>query len=170
MLNARRLPVGCPAFRIRRRFEWKAAAVTHVRRDINSLSESELDDYIHAINILRDRSHANRGDEAGFDFQAALHNDEFVGPCEHGSDLFLPWHQHAPANGHGHGHGGHEPHPHHPSSCTARFDVTSILASRGADDNLVVTLQYTPASEADRESAELIKEVNLKDIAQEVYG
>jgi hypothetical protein len=48
--------------------------------------------------------------------------------------------------------------------------VTSILASRGADDNLVVTLQYTPASEADRESAELIKEVNLKDIAQEVYG
>ncbi len=67
--------------------------MTHARRDINSLSDSELDDYIHAINILRSRSEANVDDEAGFEFQAALHNDGFVGPCEHGSDLFLPWHR-----------------------------------------------------------------------------
>ena len=63
------------------------------RRDINTLSDSELGDYIHAIDVLRRRSQANPDDETGFDFQAGLHNDVFIGPCEHGSDLFLPWHR-----------------------------------------------------------------------------
>lgn len=63
------------------------------RRDINSLGPSELSDYIHAIDILRARSTADPDDVSGYDFQAALHNDGSVGPCEHGSDLFLPWHR-----------------------------------------------------------------------------
>ncbi|MFJ9948682.1 tyrosinase family protein [Kitasatospora sp. NPDC091207] len=67
--------------------------MTNSRRDINSLSPAELDDYIHALGILRARSAANPDDETGYDFQAALHNDFTVGPCEHGNDLFLPWHR-----------------------------------------------------------------------------
>jgi tyrosinase-like protein len=63
------------------------------RRDIDSLSDAELGDYIHALDVLRQRSAANPDDEAGFDFQAALHNDMFIGSCEHGSDLFFPWHR-----------------------------------------------------------------------------
>ena len=64
-----------------------------LRHDINALSPDELGDYIHALDILRQRSAANPDDQAGMDFQAALHNDVFVGPCEHGSDKFLPWHR-----------------------------------------------------------------------------
>ncbi|MFI8084899.1 tyrosinase family protein [Kitasatospora sp. NPDC086009] len=67
--------------------------MTTSRRDINSLSPAELDDYVHALGILRARSAANPDDETGYDFQAALHNDMLVGPCEHGNDLFLPWHR-----------------------------------------------------------------------------
>ncbi|WP_327739636.1 tyrosinase family protein [Streptomyces nojiriensis] len=63
------------------------------RRDVNSLSPTELSDYIHAIDILRARSTADPDDVSGYDFQAALHNDGSVGPCERGSDLFLPWHR-----------------------------------------------------------------------------
>ncbi|MFC8918571.1 tyrosinase family protein [Streptomyces sp. NPDC057116] len=63
------------------------------RRDINSLTEAQLDDYIHALNILRARSEANPDDPTGYAFQADLHNNVFVGPCEHGSDAFLPWHR-----------------------------------------------------------------------------
>lgn len=63
------------------------------RQDISELSAGQLSDYIHAVDILRARSAADPDDPAGYDFQAALHNDVFVGPCEHGSDLFLPWHR-----------------------------------------------------------------------------
>lgn len=63
------------------------------RKDINSLTATELKDYVHALNILRERSVQNPDDETGYGFQAALHNDVFVGPCEHGNDLFLPWHR-----------------------------------------------------------------------------
>jgi len=66
--------------------------VTH-RRDINTLSDSEVADYIHALDILRQRSAADPDDETGYDFQAALHNDSLIGPCEHKTDLFLPWHR-----------------------------------------------------------------------------
>ena len=63
------------------------------RRDIDSLSAAELSDYIHALDVLRQRSETNPDDPAGYVFQAGLHNDFFIGPCEHGSDLFLPWHR-----------------------------------------------------------------------------
>lgn len=63
-----------------------------VRKDINSLTDAELDDYIHALDILRQRSEANEEDPTGYAFQADLHNGS-AGPCEHGSDLFLPWHR-----------------------------------------------------------------------------
>src|SRR3712207_8235379 len=41
---------------------------------------------IHALDVLRTRSAENPDDVTGYDFQAALHNDSFVGPCEHGND------------------------------------------------------------------------------------
>lgn len=63
------------------------------RKDINELSSEELENYIHALDILRERSRQDPDDETGYDFQAALHNDAEVGPCEHGNDLFLPWHR-----------------------------------------------------------------------------
>ena len=63
------------------------------RRDIDTLTEAELADYVHALDILRQRSAADPDDPAGYTFQAGLHNDMFIGPCEHGSDLFLPWHR-----------------------------------------------------------------------------
>ena len=68
------------------------AKITH-RRDINMLSDSEVADYIHALDILRQRSAADPDDQTGYDFQAGLHNDPLIGPCEHKSDLFLPWHR-----------------------------------------------------------------------------
>jgi tyrosinase len=63
------------------------------RKDINSLSATEIADYIHALNILRQRSASNPDDPTGYDFQAGLHNDPTIGPCEHGNDLFLAWHR-----------------------------------------------------------------------------
>lgn len=63
------------------------------RRDINTLSDAEIGNYIHALDILRQRSAANPRDPNGYEMQARLHNDPRVGPCEHGSDLFLPWHR-----------------------------------------------------------------------------
>lgn len=65
----------------------------HERKDINELQGDELANYIHALDILRARSGLNPDDESGYDFQADLHNDTEVGPCEHGNDLFLPWHR-----------------------------------------------------------------------------
>ena len=60
------------------------------RQDINALEESILGDYIHALNKLRARS---EDDETGYAFQAGLHNNVFLGPCEHGNDKFLAWHR-----------------------------------------------------------------------------
>ena len=63
------------------------------RKDINIVDNSVLGDYIYALNILRARSPANPDDETGYDFQAGLHNDVFIGPCEHGNDHFFAWHR-----------------------------------------------------------------------------
>ena len=63
------------------------------RRDINTLNDNEIADYIHALDILRARSEVNPDDETGYAFQAGLHNDPFIGPCEHGNDRFLAWHR-----------------------------------------------------------------------------
>ncbi|MCF3130140.1 tyrosinase family protein [Streptomyces olivochromogenes] len=51
-----------------------------------------MNDYIHALDILRQRSEVNENDPTGYAFQASLHNGS-AGPCEHQSDLFLPWHR-----------------------------------------------------------------------------
>jgi Common central domain of tyrosinase len=67
--------------------------VSGTRRDIDTLSEAELSDYIHALEVLRKRSAEDPDDVTGYDFQAALHNDSLVGPCEHGNDRFFPWHR-----------------------------------------------------------------------------
>ena len=63
------------------------------RRDINALSQTELDSYIHALNIVRARSKANPDDPLGYDWHARRHNDMDVGPCEHGNDMFFAWHR-----------------------------------------------------------------------------
>jgi hypothetical protein len=63
------------------------------RKDINTLDDSALGDYIHALNILRQRSAEDPDDETGYDYQAGLHNDVFIGPCEHGNDHFFAWHR-----------------------------------------------------------------------------
>jgi len=63
------------------------------RRDINALTQDELDNYIHALNIVRARSRANPDDPLGYDWHARRHNDMDVGPCEHGNDLFFVWHR-----------------------------------------------------------------------------
>jgi len=63
------------------------------RININEMDENQIADYIHALNILRARSEQNPDDENGYNFQAGLHNDPFIGPCEHGNDLFLAWHR-----------------------------------------------------------------------------
>lgn len=63
------------------------------RKDINSLTADELQLYIHALSILRKRSEQNPEDTSGYDYQARIHNDQEVGPCEHGNDLFFPWHR-----------------------------------------------------------------------------
>lgn len=75
--------------------EWKGIRkiMAKKRKDINEMDENQIADYIHALNVLRSRSEQNPDDESGYDFQAALHNDPMIGPCEHGSDLFLPWHR-----------------------------------------------------------------------------
>ncbi len=67
--------------------------MTKERKDINELNNDELADYIHALDILRARSAQNPDDETGYDFQAGLHNDSFIGPCEHGNDRFFAWHR-----------------------------------------------------------------------------
>lgn len=63
------------------------------RRDINALSQVELDNYIHALSIVRERSRTNPDDPLGYDWHARRHNDMDVGPCEHGNDLFFAWHR-----------------------------------------------------------------------------
>jgi hypothetical protein len=74
-------------------------SVTKERKDINELNNNELADYIHALDILRARSAQKIEDETGYDFQAGLHNGQLSDgtpidvSCEHGSDLFLPWHR-----------------------------------------------------------------------------
>src|SRR5258708_518674 len=82
---------------------WACAALTaaigfaqepvRVRKSIDTLTQQELDDYIWALNKVRDRSNANPDDHAGYIWQAGLHDDPEIGPCEHGSDHFFAWHR-----------------------------------------------------------------------------
>lgn len=69
------------------------------RKNIDALTSQEVADYAHAISILKERSKVDPNDQAGYDYQAALHNadrthpDGTIGSCEHGSEEFLPWHR-----------------------------------------------------------------------------
>lgn len=69
------------------------------RKNIDALSPPELDNYKHAVGILKQRSSADPSRQDGYVYQAALHNkprrhpDGSVGACEHGSEQFFPWHR-----------------------------------------------------------------------------
>lgn len=73
------------------------------RKNIDSLTTEELNAYMHALEILKKRSEDDRYDFSGFTWQADVHNTDQVklpdgtpaypGRCEHGNDLFLPWHR-----------------------------------------------------------------------------
>jgi tyrosinase len=103
----------------------ESAKVIRYRRNIDDLSQQELQAYEHAIQILKDRSETNPYDKSGYQWQAWIHNCPFIwrtssgtgthttgtecdriwnkpgddyvrshpGVCEHGKDLFLPWHR-----------------------------------------------------------------------------
>ena len=65
------------------------------RKNIDDLSAQELSDYIHAVEILTQRGseEPNNYDDLAFIHNRAPSDDRPGGPCEHGSDLFLPWHR-----------------------------------------------------------------------------
>ena len=77
-----------------------------------------------------------------------------------------------------HPHNNHREHPlpepHHPTSCTIRFDVSKSMAHfspEGATD-LVLTLHYIPAPSPTGEPQsvpDLVKEIQLEDILLESY-
>jgi hypothetical protein len=71
------------------------------RKSIDALKPGELDDYKHAFDIIKQRSLGNPTRKDGLTFQSALHNkvrahadpDNPAGACEHGSEMFFPWHR-----------------------------------------------------------------------------
>jgi tyrosinase len=70
------------------------------RKSIDALTDAELTAYKHAMQITMDRSKKNAAIPTGYAWQAALHNDfervrpdKSVGACEHGHELFFPWHR-----------------------------------------------------------------------------
>ena len=77
-----------------------AHAAAPLRKNIDSLSTTELDNYKHAVKILMDRSAATPSNKEGYAWQAVLHNDfdrvradGEPGGCEHRSERFFPWHR-----------------------------------------------------------------------------
>jgi len=71
----------------------QAVAQMRIRKSIDSLSDTELRDYIHAFRKLIQISEANPDSTSGYSYFEALHDDLDLGPCEHGRDTFLPWHR-----------------------------------------------------------------------------
>lgn len=73
------------------------AAPVRERRNIEELShpghEAELRNLRHAFEVLIDRSIKNPDDPTGYIHLADFHNDDLIGPCDHGDDVFLPWHR-----------------------------------------------------------------------------
>ncbi|UVK35730.1 tyrosinase family protein (plasmid) [Mesorhizobium sp. AR10] len=61
-----------------------------IRKNIDALKPEELSNYLHALDIVMRRDPSTVGSYA---YYAALHNDLDVGPCEHATDTFLPWHR-----------------------------------------------------------------------------
>ena len=73
-----------------------AAGPVRKRKNIETLSDTELAAYEHAIKIVKDRSAANPADPNGYDFWASLHDnfdDTIHSGCAHASEKFFPWHR-----------------------------------------------------------------------------
>jgi tyrosinase len=76
------------------------AQATYKRKSIDALTDEELANYKHAIQITIDRSRTDPSRKDGYRWQADLHNDDVrvrpdgsIGRCDHGSERFLPWHR-----------------------------------------------------------------------------
>jgi tyrosinase len=65
------------------------------RKNIEAMSQTELETYELAIKTVQDRSSANPADPTGFVYWADLHNNAEVphSGCDHNSEKFLPWHR-----------------------------------------------------------------------------
>ena len=59
------------------------------RKNIEDLTTIEHDNYLHALNKLKDLPHGNANSYVSL---SQIHNSNAV-PCEHGSHIFLPWHR-----------------------------------------------------------------------------
>lgn len=77
-----------------------AQAQTPMRKNIDNLSDKELEDYKYAVDLLIKKGVTTPSAKDGYAWQAALHNDfERVRPdgcqgaCEHRNELFFPWHR-----------------------------------------------------------------------------
>ncbi|HEY6258923.1 MAG TPA: tyrosinase family protein [Xanthobacteraceae bacterium] len=67
-----------------------------MRKNIDSLTQPELDAYERAIQAVKARSNANPADPTGYLYWANLHNDYdqvLHSGCAHFSEKFLPWHR-----------------------------------------------------------------------------
>jgi len=66
------------------------------RKNIDSLTQGELDAYEQAIQTVKARSNTNPADPTGYRYWADLHNDydtSVHSGCAHYSEKFLPWHR-----------------------------------------------------------------------------
>ena len=69
------------------------ASAERVRRNIDDLDTQQLGDYLHAVAKLKEISRQDPASKDGYVNFAELHDEFDVGPCEHSSDTFLPWHR-----------------------------------------------------------------------------
>jgi FtsP/CotA-like multicopper oxidase with cupredoxin domain/peroxiredoxin len=67
--------------------------VARVRKNIDCLTDHELEVLKHAFRIVMDRSEVNPDDPKGYAWQVRIHGDRRVGPCQHNSELIWPWHR-----------------------------------------------------------------------------
>ena len=74
-----------------------AASPAKARMNIEELSqpghEAELQNLRHAFEVLVARSLKDPDDPTGYIHLADFHNDDLIGPCDHGDDIFLAWHR-----------------------------------------------------------------------------
>ncbi|HEX4963558.1 MAG TPA: tyrosinase family protein [Thermoanaerobaculia bacterium] len=69
-----------------------AAQSLRVRKNIDvlMLDSQAYGNFLYALQKIKELPPS---DKRSFAYLARLHNDRRVGPCEHGSELFLPWHR-----------------------------------------------------------------------------
>jgi hypothetical protein len=74
----------------------RAQGSPKMRKNIDSLTQPELDAYERAVQVIKDRSNANPADPTGYMYWASLHDDfdpVAHSGCAHYSEKFLPWHR-----------------------------------------------------------------------------